>query len=193
MGLTLPDPLAIYPRLLNKQLDGRRAIIHGDLHPGNILIDDAGRAWLIDFDHVREGHVLFDFIRLETILRLFVLGKARRTILQNGDKPERNGTPKLWADSFSLAEYINFEVALLRQTLNHQTLAIAKPELVKAAELILAIRQLAQPYLRATNHWQEYLNGLFLHNLAQLRFYELMPQIAVLPLTTAAVVAGEIS
>ena len=193
MDLTTPDPLAIYPILLNRQLDGRRAIIHGDLHPGNILIDDAGRAWLIDFDHVREGHVLFDFIRLETILRLFVLGKVRQIILQNRDKPAHDASSMAWTYPFSLAEYINFEKTLLDQTLNRQPAIIPRPELAKAAELILAIRQLAKPYLRATHNWHEYLNGLFLHNLAQLRFYELMPQIAVLPLTTAAVVAGEIS
>lgn len=193
MDLTLPDPLAIYPRLLNKQLDGRRAIIHGDLHPGNILIDDAGRAWLIDFDHVREGHVLFDFIKLETILRLFVLGKARQVVLQNRDKPDPNTSPPAWTYPFSLAEYIHFERTLLDQTLNRQPAAVPHPELAKAADLIMAIRHLAKLYLRATNNWHEYLNGLFLHNLAQLRFYERMPQIAVLPLTTAAVVAGEIS
>ncbi|MFC1976625.1 phosphotransferase, partial [Chloroflexota bacterium] len=73
-----PNPLAIYNQVLKQPLNGRRAIIHGDLHPGNILVDEAGRAWLIDFDHVREGHVLLDFVRLETILRLFILGDIRR-------------------------------------------------------------------------------------------------------------------
>lgn len=191
--LNIPDPLAIYPRFLNKQLDGRRAIIHGDLHPGNILIDDAGHTWLIDFDHVREGHVLFDFIRLETILRLFVLGKARQTIRRRNFNSAPDLPAKQWPHPFTLEEYIDFEVTLLEQTTSHSAAVTTnQSELAKAIELILAIRRLAHPYLRVANNWSEYFTGLFLSNLAQLKFYRQMPQIAILPLTTAAVISEEL-
>lgn len=177
-----PDPLAIYPQVLARQLDGRRSIIHGDLHPGNILVDDTGQGWLIDFDHVHEGHVLYDFIRLETLLRLFILGGIRRT---------GQDQATAWPHAFSLAEYAAFEAALLDQTLGRPPAPPARPDLAKAAEIILAIRGLARPYLRRAD-WGEYLTGLFLQNLAQFRFYETQPQFSALPVITAAVVGREV-
>ena len=184
-----PDPLRIYPRALRQQLDGRRAIIHGDLHPGNILIDESGRSWLIDFDHVREGHVLYDFIRLETLLRLFILGGVRRFKQESQGSPSRTD----WPHPFTLAEYAAFEAILVQQTLDQSAKSIPNPDLAKAAEVILAIRRLAQPYLRTRQGWSEYLIGLFLHNLAQLRFYQDQPQFGIFPFTTAALVGREAS
>jgi len=184
------DPLAIYKEVLKLELNGRQSIIHGDFHSGNILVDESGRAWLIDFDKVREGHVLYDFIKLEIILRLFELGGSRR-LLGTGhsvaDIPAGS-----WPHPFSLVEYAEFEHALIRQTWQQPAQTLARPELAKAAEVILAIRRLAQPYLRISNDWNEYLTGLFLHNLVQLKFYQDQPQLSVLPFTTAAVVGEQI-
>jgi hypothetical protein len=185
-----PNPLAIYNQILKQPLNGRRAIIHGDLHPGNILVDEAGRAWLIDFDHVREGHVLLDFVRLETILRLFILGGVRRQKQDN--IPPASSTSTDWPHDFTLAEYVAFETSLVQQTLSQPAEKITRPDLAKAAEVIMGIRGLAQYYLRRRNDWHEYLTGLFLQNLAQLRFYQDRPELGVLPFTTAAVVGREI-
>lgn len=44
------------------------AVTHGDLHAGNILIDDANNAWVIDFERTGVGHILQDFVELETDL-----------------------------------------------------------------------------------------------------------------------------
>jgi thiamine kinase-like enzyme len=44
------------------------AITHGDLHAGNLLIDDSNNIWVIDFERTGEGHVLQDFIELESDL-----------------------------------------------------------------------------------------------------------------------------
>ena len=186
-----PYPLAIYKQVLQQQLNGRRSIIHGDLHPGNILVDEEGRAWLIDFDHVREAHVLFDFVRLETILRLFVLGGVRRFKKQDKTSP-LPPPPMVWPHPFTLAEYVTFETSLAQQTLGYSALEIDQPDLAKAAKVIMAIRDLARHYLRQRNHWSEYFAGLFLQNLAQLRFYQNQPWLGVLPFTTAALVGREI-
>ncbi len=44
--------------------------VHGDLTPYNILVDHHHEAWLIDFSHTGQGHLLQDFARLEVFLKL---------------------------------------------------------------------------------------------------------------------------
>jgi len=46
------------------------AITHGDLHGRNILVDDEGRSWLIDFYKTGWGPALRDFAQLEAAIRL---------------------------------------------------------------------------------------------------------------------------
>ncbi len=41
------------------------AVTHGDLHGDNLLVDDTGNAWAIDFERSGEGHILQDFAELE--------------------------------------------------------------------------------------------------------------------------------
>ncbi len=194
-GLTKPSPhpLAIYKQILGQQLHGRKTIIHGDLHPGNILVDESGRAWIIDFDHVREAHVLFDFVRFETLFRLFVLGGVRRLKRPGQILGSSDFTPPEWPHSFTLAEYAAFETSLVQQTLGLSAGTITQPDLAKAAQVIMAVRELARPYLRRRDNWREYLTGLFLQNLAQLRFYQEQPWLGALPFTTATIVADEVS
>lgn len=42
------------------------AVIHGDLHADNLLIDDTHYCWVVDFERTGRGHILQDFIELET-------------------------------------------------------------------------------------------------------------------------------
>ncbi|PWH11861.1 MAG: hypothetical protein DDG60_16100 [Anaerolineae bacterium] len=42
------------------------AITHGDLHGDNILTDEDGNLWVIDFERTGQGHILQDFIELES-------------------------------------------------------------------------------------------------------------------------------
>ena len=51
----------------------RSCLCHGDLHGRNILVDSKGNFWLIDFARVANGHVLRDFIELETDIKFNIL------------------------------------------------------------------------------------------------------------------------
>jgi len=44
----------------------KSAVTHGDLHADNLLIDENGAAWVIDFERSGEGHIFRDFIELES-------------------------------------------------------------------------------------------------------------------------------
>ncbi len=61
----LPDPLALWPRLLDERIIGSQSTIHGDLNLENVLVGLGGFVWLIDFAQTRDGHPLFDFAHLE--------------------------------------------------------------------------------------------------------------------------------
>lgn len=61
----LPNPLKAYEELLDRQINGTLSTIHGDLHPGNIMIGPNNSAFLIDFAHTRDGHTVFDWATLE--------------------------------------------------------------------------------------------------------------------------------
>src|SRR5205814_924282 len=45
------------------------SMIHGDLNLANVLQDDAGNTWLIDYFYTREGPTIHDLAKLESELR----------------------------------------------------------------------------------------------------------------------------
>ena len=149
---TYPHPLKVYPRLLNQTLEGRRSFVHGDFHLRNVLVDEAGKGWLIDFAKVKERHNLFDFIKFEIYVRLMPLAAEH--------------------GAFSLKDYARFEEALNDATLGRQAAPPTDPHLAKAYAVIQAIRQIAQNYLGdRRNFKKEYLSALFLYGLSMLKYY----------------------
>ena len=149
---TYPDPLKIYPILLDRPLKSRRSFVHGDLHVRNVLVDSMGKAWLIDFAKVKERHNLFDFIKLETYLRLMVLAQVY--------------------GAFSLNEYIQFEQTLNAATLGQTSTPPANPELAKAYRVIRTIRQIAHKYMGPEPDFRgEYFTALFLYSLSMLKYF----------------------
>jgi hypothetical protein len=140
-----PNPLHLYPKILSRTLTGQKSLVHGDLHLRNILVDESGYGWLIDFALVKERHNLYDFIKLETYIRQTVLSQA----------------------AFLFADYLQFEAALLDEE-------EAVPEdsmLQKAYQVIRRIRALAARYAKR-DFVAEYLPGLFLYNLAVVKYVE---------------------
>ncbi|MBN1220246.1 MAG: phosphotransferase [Anaerolineae bacterium] len=149
-----PDPLWGYPDILSKTLEGKQSYVHGDLHLHNVLIDEWGKGWLIDFALVGKHHNIFDFIKLETSLRLMQLATGNAT--------------------FSIEEYIEFEEALVASTLSGNRLnPPADPHLLAAYEIILTIRNIASSYMaQAPNFLNEYFPALFLYCLSVMKYYQ---------------------
>jgi nicotinamidase-related amidase len=73
----LPHPGRFY-RLLHGR--GRReaeevacCVVHGDLNLANVLLDEAGNTWLIDYYWTRLGHALDDVAKLENDLKFIMV------------------------------------------------------------------------------------------------------------------------
>jgi protein-tyrosine phosphatase len=65
IGLFYERELMRLPRLARAHYF---AWVHGDLNGANILVDEPGNVWMIDFFHAHRGHVLRDLIKLENDL-----------------------------------------------------------------------------------------------------------------------------
>ncbi len=75
-----PDaPLVLNPvAWLNKHRDECvlpvfQCITHGDLTGRNVMVDEAGKCWLIDFYRTEKSHILRDFVILETDIKYRLL------------------------------------------------------------------------------------------------------------------------
>jgi hypothetical protein len=170
-GKLYPNPLRIYPQILDTILAARTSLVHGDLHLRNILVDQDGRAWLIDFALVMERHNLYDFIKLETYIRQTALSRREMR--------------------FSFAQYLAFEDALLADTLGQPASPPEHSHLKWAYQVIRRLRQLAATYAtHPANFQKEYLPALFLYNLAVMKYVDNHgKQAARLAFIAAAVIA----
>ncbi|WP_420630071.1 response regulator [Candidatus Leptofilum sp.] len=120
----------------NKQecvIQVNKCITHGDLTGRNIMVDDSGRCWLIDFYRTYKSHILRDFVILETDVKYRLMSLL------------------------SLTDFLHFEEALLEADRQKQP-PILPPSFTKdarkAAEVIFAIRQLAHRYAHTFNTQQ---------------------------------------
>ncbi len=121
------------------------AITHGDLHGDNLLVDEQYNAWVIDFERSGEGHVLQDFIELESdIINRLHCG------------PENNGLFSLLCLAIAQPRELGAQPAYLPD--------LPDPEMHKALQVIGAIRQLAAKHTPVTDA-REYLLGLFFNTI----------------------------
>ncbi|MCB9078391.1 MAG: phosphotransferase [Anaerolineaceae bacterium] len=156
-GQTYPNPLHYYLNYLNKSLNTSPVIVHGDMHTGNIIVNEHGYPKLIDFEAVDRGHWALDFVTLERNLR-HVAAEERK----NQNKPP-----------FTVAELIDFEERLLLQTIAPSRRPVVPPpdlDLAKLFTVIGAIRQHAIDFMGLAQVEPEYLPALMLHLLAALKF-----------------------
>jgi CheY-like chemotaxis protein len=110
-----------------------KCITHGDLTGRNIMVDDSGKCWLIDFYRTYKSHILRDFVILETDVKYRLMSLL------------------------SLTDFLHLEEALLEADRQNQP-PILPPSFSKdarkAAEVIFALRQLAHRYARSFNTQQ---------------------------------------
>lgn len=57
-------------------------ITHGDLNENNILVDDSGHTWLIDFESTGPGHILRDIAELDSAVRFQLLQADEATFAE---------------------------------------------------------------------------------------------------------------
>jgi hypothetical protein len=150
--ISLPNPLATLPALLNQMFDAHVAYIHGDLHLENILVEPENRnAYLIDFARAQRHHVLRDLLLLETAVVTKLLPEA---LLQTEQTP-------VVIDTF----YRRLHCAL------HDPAQIRPPRgLEKPFAILESIRRAARPHLFQADKWDEYYYGLIIYLLGSLKF-----------------------
>ncbi len=102
-----------------------KCITHGDLTGRNIMVDESGKCWLIDFYRTFKSHILRDFAILETDVKYRLMSLL------------------------SLTDFLHLEEALLEADRQGQP-PILPPSFSKdarkAAEVIFALRQMAHKY-----------------------------------------------
>ncbi|MCI0398096.1 MAG: aminoglycoside phosphotransferase family protein [Chloroflexi bacterium] len=154
-GVTLPNPLAKLPELLDRSFDAYVACIHADLNLENILVEPANRnTYLIDFVNSRRDHVLRDLLHLEMAVVTWLL-------------PEALAGARLAAEAvFDLYQWLHCALQGVEPT-------TVPAGLAKPFAVLRTIRQAAQRYLFEDGQWDEYYCGLVLYLLGALRYRDL--------------------
>lgn len=134
----LPNPIFAYEELLDHFINGTLCTIHGDLHPGNIMIGPNQSAFLIDFAHTREGHTVFDWATLESSLLSDVI------VTRAGDS---------WDDARQVLE----QVARLNSSNDLSDKDAASSEILAS---IVEIRHIVRECLAYPDRWGEYHTAL---------------------------------
>jgi hypothetical protein len=130
----LPNPLFILPDLLEVELDGLFGTLHGKLHYGNILINTDGKPYLVNYQDMRFGHLLFDWATLESSLW--------ETIL-----PSTGDWDEVW------------QAATFLQAINQGSSPDDPESIPPVIHTILTVREIAAT--RLARHWGEYHATLF--------------------------------
>jgi len=143
-GISLVNPLRLFHAAF--EYSGNYCITHGDLHEGNILVDNHNQTWLIDFYHTGYAHPVRDFAMLES---------AVRGTLQQSPAPPL----VLYEWEHALLNLREFNVS----TTDFPHLQL-DPELWKATEITCHIRTLLTQIFPSMSP-RDYLISLYFHSL----------------------------
>lgn len=125
-------------------------ITHGDLNGKNILVDENGHPWLIDFFRTGPGHVLRDFVELEADIKFNYLETSDMEALHEFES-SLTSLGK-FDDSYKFKNRKNID------------------ELTKAFNLIRELRTLAHSVVEPSNDMREYYIGILYHTINMIRY-----------------------
>lgn len=99
----LPNPLQVFP---DKPLvlPTYETITHGDFNPHNILLDEQGSSWLIDFQSTGLGHVLRDAVELDVAIRVQLLTGEEASLDERLALEEALARPQTYSELQALAD-----------------------------------------------------------------------------------------
>lgn len=131
-------------------------ITHGDFNAQNLLVDQSGHTWLIDFLRTGSGHILRDVAQLDAEIRFVLLGAEEATLQERLCMEER------------LCSIERFSQVAQLQT----PLPIENPALAQAYAAVVHLRLLAGQLVaqNLSDDISEYYIALFYYALNLLRF-----------------------
>lgn len=144
-ALTFPDPIPTVERILQyREPEMRLSLIHGDLNLNNIIVDEGGTPFIIDFADCREdGPTLLDLQRLEAHTVLEALA------------------PTMVDADLSAGKFSDI-VEFLHEEHSPEFLPRELSSLTEPYRVLYQIRQITKRYRSAVESWDMYYCGLFL-------------------------------
>jgi hypothetical protein len=143
------------------KMPARFSLVHGDLHPRNVLADEAN-VWLIDFGQTGVAPSLFDFAKLEVYLRLWCLPLAGES--------ESVSEAAVELETRLLDHITGAERGLDSVPATARDLGAAAGDLLKVIRCILEIRRHALVYSLGSPDRCDYLAVLYLTVISTLRY-----------------------
>lgn len=156
---TFSNPLLVIDRA-SFAFDTYTCTTHGDFNPHNLLVDNAGHIWLIDFQGTGPGHILRDVAMLDSAIRFQILAENAASLEE-----------RLYMEEFLLDSLQNFsQVEQMSSSIPTENQALAKAYAVVVHLRRQAYRLVAQ---NQDSRLSEYYIALFFSALNTLQFFSL--------------------
>lgn len=151
---------------------------HGDFNQNNLQVDEDGHVWMIDFQGTGQGHILRDFVALDTALRFQLLTTSDATL------QERLEMDRALCSINHFSDVDQLEGKLLTDN----------PSLLKAYDIVVHLRKLAYHMVshNPSNDFNEYCAALLLNSLNTLRFAVLEQEQRLHALLSASLLAKKL-
>jgi hypothetical protein len=135
-------------------------ITHGDFNPHNLLVDNIGHVWLIDFQETGYSHILRDVAMLDSAVRFQLLTADQATL----------------EECLHMEEMLLDNIQLYNQVEQLATsFSTGNPALAKAYATVMHLRKLTRKLVEhiPSDDFSEYYMALFYTALNTLQFFSL--------------------